>query len=255
METEFNKLKTNIKKNNKNKSKCTVFMTEKEYDEMVNIYKSSVEKAWAMKRDIGDGYLKIGDNKYVKIGLYIGSTSPNGTNSYGIRSIYKKDINVNDICFVKNYDSFMNNNKYNNKFIELFNNKERIDHVLRDILIRDILKNKRASSIIIKQYLSKLLIFISSIILKYERLLEIQILTYNKVNNINKKIKENSLNENKFYNIYSDDIINLLIEFQSTEISNYVKFQSILTKLSILIYKYDKITNSSISSQLKNNYN
>jgi hypothetical protein len=88
----------------------------------------------------------------------------------------------------------------------------------------------------LKNSLRNVFYMISLIIKKYKEVLDIEILTTNKVRNIT----TNNLNNNNFYNTYSEEIIHLLTEFIATRIWNYVKFQDILTKLNILIYKYDK---------------
>ena len=242
----FNKIKTNIKKNNKNKSKCTVFMTEDEYNDMFNFYLERRKKTIG-KYAHQKGYLKISNDKYIKVGFYMTFFNPLYSNeSRIICKITGDEIDPSNICFVENYNNYndyFNNRNKRDGFENLRNAKNHINRMLKNLL-------DNIKILTLKNSLESLFVEFFYFIEKYEKVLDIEILTNNTVN----KIQPNKLNKNNFYNNYYEEIINLFDNFIETRIWNYNKFQDILNKISILIYKYNKITNHSISRQLKNIY-
>jgi hypothetical protein len=227
----FNKIKTNIKKNSKNKSKCTVFMTEEEYNDMFDYYLE--RRNTTVGRIVPQtGYLKISDNKYIMISFFYRCYQ----NS---RTIICKDtsgvIDPSNICFVENYsgynDYFSNKNKYDS-FKNLRDKKKNLNEILEFVLSKNSMLLKNALEILFNE--------ISVFIQNYNEVLDRGQALQGSAEepNLNGSAEEPNLNKNSFYNKHSGQLIQLFKDFISTRIWDYVKFQDILNKFSILIYKY-----------------
>jgi hypothetical protein len=222
----FNKLKKILKNN----TKCNIFISEEKYDNMVKDYNEITgHYGWAFGNAVQKGYIQIYIDKYAESYFYIDVFKE-------IIGKFKKNIHDNDICIVENYDKFNGSNIIlSDKCNILYEFKKIIDSSIKRIL-----DNGLNSEVLFYLFSG-----FQKFILIYEEILEIKIL--NKV--IKNNVIKNNINKNIFHSKYSEEIIKLSNDFLSVTIFDYSKLKEILTNFSKLIYKYEIITNFSISKQ------
>jgi hypothetical protein len=239
-----NKLKTELKRSNRNNSKCTVFIMESKFDKMITEYKYSITQRKkngtelseeGKKKFIKGGpitvYLKISNDKYIPDYFFF-LRYPNY-----FFSAEKGITNLDDICLVENYtfNNYIESNNSINKYNDLCKSKKSINETLQKAQnnLTTYLTNPSSNT-----NLDRLLNIFSVFIEKYKIFLpgELETITTN-----NNQTNNSNLTKNNFLQKYSTQLVQLCKDFSSATLFDYVKLQETLVKLSKLIAKYNSI--------------